>query len=370
VRIAHVTDSYLPRVGGIELHVHDLAAQQRAIGHDAVVLTSGVASSGDGVPVRSYRGFRGLLTPEDYRLLRNSVSADGFDAVHAHLSLVSPMAWVAVRAAVRSGVPVVVTMHSMAPPGQLAPLLRSLDRAAGSIVWTAVSEAAARPLRQALGDRPVAVLRNGIEPDEWREVTVRRPGGPLTLVSVMRMSRRKRPVPLIGVLADIRRRVPACQPLRAVLVGAGPRAGAVARATRRLGVQSWVELAGQLDHTQIRHLLAETDLYLSPARSESFGLAALEARCAGVPVVAMSCGGAGEFVSNGVEGFLVEDDADMARAAAHVLGTPALLQQMRQHNRRTLPGMTWSTVVAQNLAAYEAAGAAREPEPVASLASP
>jgi glycosyltransferase involved in cell wall biosynthesis len=303
--------------------------------------------------------------------LGRAISAEGFDAVHAHISLVSPMAWFAVRTAVRSGVPVVVTMHSMAPAGgQLSPVLRSLDRGAESgIVWTAVSEAAAEPLRQTLGDRPVAVLRNGIDPDDWQEGAPSRPGRPLTVVSVMRMSRRKRPVPLIRILADIRRRVPTSRPLRAVLVGAGPQTGAVTRATRRLGMAHWVELAGQLGHAEIRRLLADADLYLSPARSESFGLAALEARCAGVPVVAMSCGGAGEFVRNGVEGFLVQDDADMARTAAHVLCDPALLHHLQEHNRRTMPSLTWSTVVAQNLAAYVAAGAAREPEPVASVAS-
>jgi glycosyltransferase involved in cell wall biosynthesis len=245
-------------------------------------------------------------------------------------------------------------------------VLRALARGAGSgIVWTAVSEAAAGPLREALGDVQVSVLRNGIEPGAWREPPAPHHGRPLTVVSVMRLSRRKRPVPLIGILADIRRRVPPSQPLRAVLVGAGPQARAVLTATRRRGVSDWVELAGELPHSQIQHLLADADLFLSPSRMESFGLAALEARCAGVPVVAMSRGGAGEFVRDGVEGFLVEDDAEMARTSARVLRTPDLLHAMQEHNRTTTPSMTWTAVLAQNLAAYQAAGAI---EPSATIA--
>jgi glycosyltransferase involved in cell wall biosynthesis len=371
MRIAHVTDSYLPRVGGIEIHVHDLATRQRLLGHDAVVLTSGPDRVHDATPVLAYGGVLGVLAPTEYRAMRRTIAGQDLDVLHAHVSLVSPLAWVAVRAAVSAGVPVVVTMHSMVPAGgQLTPVLRALERGADSgIVWTAVSEAAARPLRAALDNRLVTVLRNGIDPADWHPERAAPRGGPLTVVSVMRMSRRKRPVPLVGVLADVRRRLPPNHALRAVVVGAGPQLGAALRATRRLGVASWVELRGALGRPEIRDLLAHADLFLAPAHQESFGLAALEARCAGVPVVAMSRGGAGEFLRDGLEGFLVEDDREMALAAAHLLSTPAVLDRMTQHNRTTQPPMTWSAVVAQNLAAYRAAGARQESETVSSLAS-
>src|SRR5947199_6274695 len=39
MRVLHVTDTYLPRRGGIELHVHDLAMAQRQAGDEADVLT-------------------------------------------------------------------------------------------------------------------------------------------------------------------------------------------------------------------------------------------------------------------------------------------------------------------------------------------
>jgi glycosyltransferase involved in cell wall biosynthesis len=371
MRIAHVTDSYLPRVGGIEMHVHDLATRQRELGHDAVVVTAGPDRVHDGTPVLAYGGVFGVLAPTEYRSLQRTIASQAFDVLHAHVSLVSPLAWVAVRAAVSAGVPVVVTMHSMVPAGgPLAPVLRALDQGAGSgIVWTAVSEAAARPLRTALDNRPVTVLRNGIEPGDWHAERPAPCGRPLTIVSVMRMSRRKRPVPLVGVLADVRRRLAPDQPLRAVVVGAGPQLGAAFRAARRLDVADWVELRGARGRPEIRDLLADADLFLAPAHQESFGLAALEARCAGVPVVAMSQGGAGEFVHDGVEGFLVEDDEEMAVAAALLLNNPDALRRMKEHNRRTQPPMTWSAVVAQNLAAYRAAGARHEPASVSSLAA-
>jgi len=46
VKILHVTDSYLPTIGGIELHIRDLADRQQAAGHDvAVVARSGAAGT-------------------------------------------------------------------------------------------------------------------------------------------------------------------------------------------------------------------------------------------------------------------------------------------------------------------------------------
>ena len=45
VRILHVTDGYLPRLGGIELHVRDLAHHQRRAGIDAMVVTRTTAAA-------------------------------------------------------------------------------------------------------------------------------------------------------------------------------------------------------------------------------------------------------------------------------------------------------------------------------------
>ncbi|HUE61374.1 MAG TPA: glycosyltransferase, partial [Acidimicrobiales bacterium] len=40
MRIAHVSDCYLPRLGGIERQVHELAVRQQSAGHDVAVVTS------------------------------------------------------------------------------------------------------------------------------------------------------------------------------------------------------------------------------------------------------------------------------------------------------------------------------------------
>ena len=107
----------------------------------------------------------------------------------------------------------------------------------------------------------------------------------------------------------------------------------------------------------VQRVLTGADAYVAPARLESFGLAALEARCAGVPVVAMAASGVTEFVRHDVEGLLAADDADAARLL-HVLATdPERRERIRRHNVDTDPQVTWPQVLAETLRQYAAAGA-------------
>jgi glycosyltransferase involved in cell wall biosynthesis len=295
----------------------------------------------------------GLPRPSTTNALRRSLASGMYDIVHVHTSLFSPLAWSAARIASAAGVPVVITMHSLpAAGGVLVPrMLARLDRGLGARVqWTAVSEVAADSLRQALPDRTVRVVHNGIDPEPWRRP--QRSDHPLTVVSTMRLNQRKRPFALLRTLQQIRLLLPAEVPLRAVIVGSGPRAAGLARTVRHSGMAGWVELPGRLTRSEIQQLYAAADVYLAPAELESFGVAALEALCAGLAVVAMASGGVGEFVRHGVEGFLVDSDDAMARVTADLLADPAWLRQLQEHNRTTDPGMTWDAVVARHLQVY------------------
>ncbi|GAA0947016.1 glycogen synthase [Kribbella koreensis] len=351
MRIALVSDVYLPRLGGIEMHVHDLAVQLRRAGHAVTVFTATPADSpATDVPVVRLPSLAGVPTSLD--ALRFALGSGEYDVVHAHTSFFSPLAWNATRLAADLNLPAVITLHSLpAPDGVVLPwLLAHVDRDFGPRVrWTAVSEAVARRLRTVLPHRPIAVLHNGIDPAPWQQPPV--DDHSLTIVSTMRLTQRKRPDALLETLQDIRRRVPADLPLRAVIIGTGPRAAAIARATRRRGLD-WVELPGRLTRYEIQQLYLAADIYLAPAELESFGVAALEARSAGLAVVAMASGGVGEFVRDGIEGFLVDDHEEMAEVTAGLLTDRPLLQKLQAHNRFTEPSMTWPTVIEQHVAQY------------------
>jgi glycosyltransferase involved in cell wall biosynthesis len=368
MRIAHVTDVYLPRLGGVELQVRDLAAHQRRLGHDPLIVTTtpggpghdegSVIRVGRGAAVGPYRAVRA-------RTLATVLRAHRIEAVHAHVSVLSPLAWSAAGLAGTTGLPTVVSVHSMWH--DLAPAMRSYLRVRAAarwpVVWAAVSTAAASAVRHALAGPPVTVLPNGIDPAAWlMPIGPREPAVP-EVVSVMRMVRRKRPRALLRTLLALRAQYPGR--FRATLVGGGPLLPRLQHDIAAAEAEHDIRLTGPLDRPAIRTLLAGADLYIAPALRESFGIAALEARSAGVPVLARAGSGVADFVRDGVEGWLVHSDEHLYATAAALLdearpgrgAEPGRLATVARHNRTVAPLVHWDAVLERADALYAAAGA-------------
>lgn len=364
MRIVHVTDGYLPRLGGIELHVRDLAAAQAAEGHDVTVVTTTPGSDArvDGVAI--VRPCSAATEPSGRmqhtwvgRALRSAALATA-DTVHIHTSMLSPLAFTAITAASDRRIPTVVTMHSMV--SRAACLLRVLSRAQNwrrrAVVWTAVSTAAAYQFGQVLdGDLPVQVLPNGIDPTLWRATQRTRDPAHLAVVCAGRLAARKRPGALLRILAAARRRIDARIGMRLVLVGDGPERDALRRYVAQHDMSDWVTFVGFCSRAGLRELYAGADLYLAPATLESFGLAALEARCSGLPVLAHSGSGVADFVEHDVDGVLAGSDAAMTAAVVRLAHDPLAHQRMLRAAAAHLPSLAWRDVLPLTYETYEAA---------------
>jgi glycosyltransferase involved in cell wall biosynthesis len=96
-------------------------------------------------------------------------------------------------------------------------------------------------------------------------------------------------------------------------------------------------------------------VFVAPANLESFGIAALEARCAGLPVVAKAQTGIREFVAHEQEGLLAANDAEMARELTRIVNDRTLRERIAQHNRTTPSPVDWTDVVERNVEAYRLA---------------
>ena len=102
----------------------------------------------------------------------------------------------------------------------------------------------------------------------------------------MRLALRKRPHHYVKMLRRARELVPADVRLEAVIIGDGPRRAGIERYLAKHGMTDWVTLYGRATHEQIREVYRDADFFVAPATLESFGIAALEARSAGLPVIA------------------------------------------------------------------------------------
>lgn len=365
MRIAHVSDCYLPRVGGIERQIHDLAVRQHQHGHEVQIVTSvaGPAlASVDAIAVH-----RPLPRPGDDPATirygwsprgRRHVLDSGVDVVHVHASTFSPLAFATAAATARLGIPTVVTVHSLW--AYASPAFRLADRAVRwrewPVTWSAVSSVAASPLRRILGpDVPVAVLPNGVDAEAWRTPSSARDPKRVVISSVGRLAPRKRPRHLLRILRHARAAIPHDIRFEAVLVGDGPLAASLRRYLARHDMTGWVRLVGTARPEQIRQIHAQSDFYVAPAILESFGIAALEARFAGLPVVAHRGTGIADFVLDGVEGMLVADDDEMMERIVALATSPETLGRMRLHNATTDPPVSWADTIRLSESLYEQA---------------
>ncbi len=360
MKIALVCDWYRPRVGGIELHLEQLAGQLAAAGHQVTVITPTRGRSDDHGPVRVHR-LRGWLlpwiglawTPLTFRRLGAVLRAGQFDVVHAHSSLISPAAYAALWQARAGGLPAVLTVHSIW--GGFDRMFAALNGAFGWVRWpvifSAVSERVARDMRPLLRFQTVHTLPNAIVPKDWM-IAPNLPANGINIACVMRLAPRKRGTALLRALQVVRAQLPAGVRLHCQIAGDGPERRRLEALAKELELTDCVRFHGAVDSSRVKARLAESHFFVLPTVLEAFGLAALEARVAGLPVVAMRASGVGEWLKDDVEGLLAGDDADLARCILRLASDRALLADMTAHNRRTPVSFTWDRAVAAHLALY------------------
>jgi glycosyltransferase involved in cell wall biosynthesis len=364
VKIALLSDCYAPRLGGIEVQVHDLATRLIGRGHDVVVLTATPGTHGerggfvdevDGVAVHRLAlklPFELPVNPLAAGLLRERLAEGGFDVAHVHMGVVSPFAVDCVRVANGMGLPTAMTWHCML--GSLEPVFRAARYvrrwASHGVAMSAVSAVAAAPLQRIVGvDSVVNVLSNGIDVDSWAtpadQVPTRQPGGAIRVVSAMRLAARKRPIPLLRIMVRVRALVPAETVISLEILGEGPDRARLERFIAAHEMGDWVRLRGRVTREEVRATYAAADIYVAPAPLESFGIAALEARTVGLPVVGRWGSGLEEFVKDGLNGYLAADDEAMAGCLVRLVIDDELRGSMASYNRSTPPEQSWDRIL-------------------------
>jgi phosphatidylinositol alpha 1,6-mannosyltransferase len=302
------------------------------------------------------------IHPRTRREVAQVLRDDPVDVVHVHAGVISPFAWGAVRAARELGLPVLVTVHSVW--GQLArPAFGLSDAVARWHEWgvtlSAVSDLAAARVQEAVPRAGrVLVLPNGIDPDTWSVEPHGASPDLLRVATVMRLAPRKRTLPLLRMIALARQGLAGTADVTATIVGDGPMRERARRFADQHGLGSSVTFTGRLDRDGVREVLASSDVYLQPSVKESFGLAALEARTCGLPVIVRAQSGSTQFIHDGVEGLVAADDAGMVGALIRLGWDRPLLEAITQRNRAHPPQESWPRVLLSVDEAYELTAAA------------
>lgn len=385
-RVALITSSYAPHVGGVETHVAEVAGALAAQGVAVEVwaVDRGLrprAGESEAFPVRY------LPTPLPARragsLARFAGRAPGawlawrrahrrFRPDVLHVQCFGPNGIYALALHRRFGTPLIVTSHGettgddddvFAGSALLRGGLR--DALARAVAVTAPSEYVLRDLRGRFGLSGGEVVPNGVAADvpEDEGIRARLPQGPY-LAAVGRLGRMKGFDLLIEAFARMRERTPSgrdgaeqgTEEARLVIAGDGPERVALQAQARARGIGDVVDLLGWCTPSEVATVLGGSRALVVPSRSEAFGIAALEAWRAGTALVMTNRGGAGEFVRDGEDGLLVDpEDGDALEAAiSRVLADPRLRARLAAAGSARTAEFAWERVAERYRSLYPA----------------
>jgi phosphatidylinositol alpha 1,6-mannosyltransferase len=360
MRVAVVTESFLPQVNGVTNSVLRVCEQLTQRGHDALVIAPGPGPIDYlGVPVVRTPSF-GLPGYRDFRVARpwgrmtETLREFRPDVVH----LASPVSLGAqgAFAARRLGVPVVAVYQT-----DLAGFASRYHLGSSEVaIWRwlrTVHDAAARTL--APSRAAVTQLQdNGVERvTRWaRGVDLRRfhplrrdrslragfaPDGQVVIGYVGRLAHEKE----LALLAPLQQ-LPGA---RLVIAGDGPARKQLERQLPQaefLGFQSGEQLAATF---------ASLDVFVHPGSHETFCQAAQEALASGVPLVGPRAGGLLDLVVDGHNGlsFAPGSGRDLADQVGRLVGDPLLRRQLRGQARLSVQGRSWDVIGSELVGHYE-----------------
>ncbi len=363
MRIVLVSDTFRPTMGGIETQVGALADHLHARGHEIVVLT---CTPDDAEPspcpytvLRSVwsNPFGAPIDPKAPRRFRHFIERFRPDVLHYHMGELTPVVQALLLHLKDSGIPQVVTVHSLWDPRVTIPSFRAIARRCGlarsPIVWAGVSELVNQQIRKVMGENvQIGTLHNGVDLSPWQRTPIAHEG--VVAVTATRFAPRKRVEALLDILAETYRRWHSyyCRgedsvfPLRAVIAGEGPLFRSAQRSVEKNNLREWVVLPGRMSATQLQDLYARSDIFLAPSIKESASIAGREALASGLAVMTRSQSGLAEVVENGVNGWSLDTDEEMIETLLSVLDHPAQLATIRSRNSSADFPFSWEKVIA------------------------
>ncbi|MFI6574992.1 glycosyltransferase family 4 protein [Nocardiopsis sp. NPDC050513] len=359
LRVAIVTESFLPQVNGVTNSVCRVADLLAAEGHQAVVLAPGHGPSSyagfpvvrlPSLPLPFYRDFAVGLPAR--RTMTAAIRAFAPDVVH----LASPalLGLAAVEAARRWALPTVAVFQTDLagfagryglPGGEAVwPLLRrvhsAVDRTLVPSTSTMESLADHGFPRLDLWQRGVDTAR--FSPEHRDEELRRRlaPEGQTIVGYVGRLAKDKR-VDLLTHVARLRG-------IRLVVVGDGPERS---RLRRRLPDAVFT---GQRTGDELSRLYASMDVFVHTGADETFCQAVQEALASGVPAVAPNSGGPVDLVLPEHNGLLYDPDSvrELRVAVGRLAHNGQARERMAAAARPSVAHRTWEAVGAQLVEHY------------------
>lgn len=357
IRVAIATPHFLPHSGGVEQHVAEVARRLATAGTEVTVLTTGSElglperDEIDGVRIRRHRA-----RPRNRDWLwapgiGRTIAAGSWDLVHvqSYHTLVAPLA---MRAALRAGLPLVVTFHGGGSSSLLRSrlrgtqrrLLRPLLRRADALIALADFEITAYGRELRLPAERFRLIPNGFDLPVPGPLPAGSPRGEPLVASIGRLERYKGHQHVIAALPALLRTHPGTH---LWIAGDGPYEPQLRELVAKLQLERNVTIHGvpPQARAEMAARVAATDLVVLMSEFETHPVAVLEAVALGRPVLVAPGSGTGELAARGLARTAVP--APPERLAA------AITAELRDPLRPTGELMpTWDRCAAELLGVY------------------
>lgn len=366
MRVAVVSESFLPTVNGVTTSVRQVLDHLKREGHDAIVIvpSAGAPSSYAGfpvfgVPAIAYRQFPvGLPSPQVQRLIADFAP----DVIHAASPFL--LGAQAIAAGGRLGIPSVAIFQTdvagYARRNHLGAATRFAWRVVrwihdGADITLVPSSASMAELttagvgRLARWGRGVDLVayhpRNRMSPAAAALRERIAPNGETVVGYVGRVAPEKQ-VERLAALRGI-------AGIRLAIVGDGPAVPAVRRRLTGMPV-SWL---GTLTGTALATAYGGFDIFVHTGTEETFGQTIQEAHASGLPVVAPRAGGPIDLVDHAETGYLYEpgDDSQLRAGVQLLASNHELRSRMGEAGRRSVLPRDWESVCGELMDHYSRA---------------
>ena len=337
-----------PTFGGSGVVATELGIEMAAIGHQVHFISYSMPVRLDpyaenvfyhevvvtDYPLFDYSPYELVLTSKLVSVVKN----EGLDLLHVHYAIPHASAAYMARQILASEgihVPIVTTLHGtditlLGKDASFEPVITFAINNSDAV--TAVSESLKNDtLEHFKINREIDVIPNFINQKRYETFAANglrnryAPNGEAMIMHVSNFRKVKRVEDVVRVFSGIHEKLPS----KLLLIGDGPERYNVEQMCRQLGICGDIHFLGKTK--KVEKILANGDLFILPSETESFGLAALEAMAAGLPVISSNSGGLPEVNEHGFRGYLsdVGDVEDMTKNALTILSTGESLKQFK-----------------------------------------
>lgn len=369
VRVAIVTESFLPHMNGVTGSVLQILRHLERTGHDAHVIApdaTGIPESVHGakiepvvsIPLPGYRNVRvGAVTTH-----RVAGALRRFRPDVVHLASPFALGWRGALAADRLGIPAVAAYQTdVAAYAERYHVAATTNFAQNHILrlhrratLTLAPSSESQQQLEALGVDRIRRWGRGVDAERFhpgaRIDNWRRTAPDDVIVGYVGRLAAEKQVEDLRVVQSI-------PGVRLVIIGDGP-----ARA-RLQTLMPDAAFLGHLDGDELPQAMASLDIFVHPGESETFGQTLQEAHASGVPIVATGSGGPLDLVRMGIDGWLYRpgDLADLRMRVADLAGDARKRRAFGEAGRTAVEGRSWQAVCDQLLGHF---AEARELQPI------